>query len=112
MRFPQISGAPFVVSAARLAGSRQCLRRMSDIVITGTTNSDDFPTTSGAYQEIRAGSRDIFVSFVAFVSENNTSTTTSTANGTQSEIDFLLIAGGLTSAVVIVSLIVIMKIKR
>ena len=83
-----------------------------NIIITGTTTSDDFPITSGAYQENIAGSRDIFVSYVTFTSENTTSTTTTTTNGNDDTIYFLLIAGGLGTAVVVISLIVIMRIRR
>ena len=81
-----------------------------NIVISGTTNSNDFPVTAGAYQEDIAGSRDIFVSYVTFISQETSSTTTT--DGNQGDVEFLLIAGGLGAVVVVISLIVISKIRR
>ena len=39
------------------------------VVVSGRTISDDFPTTSGAYQEDKAGSTDFFVCHNVFSTE-------------------------------------------
>jgi hypothetical protein len=86
-----------------------------NIVISGSTSSDEFPVTSGAYQEELGGSRDAFVCNIAFIPEDTDSTTTSTTtttNGTENSVDWLLVTVGVGCVAVILMIIVIVKMKR
>jgi hypothetical protein len=86
-----------------------------NIVISGSTSSDELRVTSGAYQEEIAGSRDAFVSFISFTSgdtSTSTTTTTTTTNGVDGGVDWLLISSGSAAAAVVILVIIIVKMKR
>jgi hypothetical protein len=84
-----------------------------NVVLSGRTASDDFPVTSGAYQEEKDGSTDVFVCHIAFgmpttTTTTNTTTTTTTTPPPLDTTTLLLIgAGGV--AVVIIILVVLKR---
>jgi len=91
-----------------------------NIVVTGRTVSDDFPITTGAYQETIGSSSDSFVCHIAFsgfpsttITSNTTTTTTTTTttseDGLQLDTTTLLLIGVGGAAVVIVIVIVLKR---
>ena len=92
------------------------LDTQGNIVISGTTSSDNFPVTSGAYQEERAGSRDVFISHIAFVPETETTitsnTTTTSTDGTEDSLNWFLIYVGVGAMAVVLIVVFILKIRK
>ncbi|MCK5265693.1 MAG: hypothetical protein KAR03_08800 [Candidatus Thorarchaeota archaeon] len=87
-----------------------------NVVLSGRTVSDDFPVTSGAYQEELAGSSDVFVCHIAFstpvTTTTNTSTTTTTTTGELGlpfDTTTLLLIGAGSVAIVIVIVVILKK---
>ncbi|MHA1955303.1 MAG: SBBP repeat-containing protein [Candidatus Thorarchaeota archaeon] len=73
-----------VIQSTFIGGSREdivedvAVDTDGSIVVSGRTMSDDFPTTSGAYQENRTGSADLFVCHNVFTREPLTPTAPTT----------------------------------
>jgi hypothetical protein len=88
-----------------------------NIVITGRSLSSDFPVTSGAYQEEKAGMSDVFICHTAFTPPSTSITTTPTSTSPPTTPDnpspdmtlILLAAGG---AVIVIVLVVVVTKKR
>ena len=84
-----------------------------NIVISGTTSSDDFPVTPGAFQEECAGSRDVFLCHISFLSEiENTTTSSNSINEYEDSMDWVLISVGVGSLAVVLVIVFIMKVKK
>jgi hypothetical protein len=82
-----------------------------DIVISGYTDSTDFPVSAGAYQSELAGSSDAFVYHVTVGTPTTTTSTTPTPGGTNLPLDtttLLLIGAG---AIALVIIAILMKRK-
>lgn len=86
-----------------------------NIVVTGRTVSDDFPVTSGAYQDMIGGSSDSFVCHIAFsglpttTTSNTTPTTTTGSAGLLIDTTTLLLIGAGGIAVIIVVVIIVKR---
>jgi len=109
-----IIASSFVGGGSSDIGEGIAVDSSGNVVLSGRTASDDFPVTSGAYQEEKDGSTDVFVCHIAFglpttTTTTNTTTTTTTTTPPPLDTTTLLLIGAGGVAVVIIIVIVLKR---
>ncbi len=111
-----IIASSFVGGSGADIGEGIAVDSSGNVVISGRTASDDFPVTSGAYQEERDGSTDVFVCHIAFglpattTTSNTTTTTTSTVPGFPLDTTTLILAG--IGGIAVIGIVVLLLKRR
>lgn len=102
-------------------GEGVAIDALDHIVVSGSSMSDDFPVTAGAYQPEISGGYDVWVSHIAFdpapvtttTTANTTTSTTTTSTGNEGGLPDSMLLLGIGGAIAVVLVIaVVVKLKR